>query len=257
MNTQRPRSSSWASLSHRRIPLARRSGAGISRLIKPLLQESTMGQSKVKAPSERAIRDLLDRYDCPVPYHAVRTRFLGNIACLDPTVQPVTVVAGLWGGELPEFESMDDANALLSALVMGLWNELADHQDPKKPFRAMRVPLEPTSINLGNMGMVRAQEVEGFVEGLFNGEEEAGLPERAFTAVTHLGEIRATMEGVADLIERTKHEPDDRAQIKDTIKNLRVMTEIMETEMHAAVLSCTRARTQNLPGLTMPWDTRH
>jgi hypothetical protein len=216
-----------------------------------------MGQSKVKPPSERAIRDLLDRYACPVPYHEVRTRMLGNIACPDPAVQPITVIASLWGGALPEFESVDDANALLGALIMGLWNELATHQDAKKPFRAIRVPLEPTSANLANLGMVRAQEVEGFVEGLFNGEEEAGLPERAHEAVTHLGEIRAMMAGVADLIERTKEEPDDRGQIKETIKHLRVMTEIMETEIHAAVLSCTRARAQGLPGLTVPWETRH
>ncbi|MCJ2182665.1 hypothetical protein MTR62_08180 [Novosphingobium sp. 1949] len=90
--------------------------------------------------------------------------------------------------------------------------------------------------------MVRAQEVEGFVESLFNGEEEAGLPERAHEAVTHLGEIRAMMAGVADLIERTRDEPEDRGQIKETIKHLRVMTEIIEAEIHAAVLACTRAR---------------
>ncbi|EIZ77090.1 hypothetical protein WSK_4348 [Novosphingobium sp. Rr 2-17] len=216
-----------------------------------------MGQSKDKPPTERAIRALLDKHACPVPYHEVRTRLLGNIACPDPAVQPMAVIAGLWGGALPEFDSMDDANALLGALVMGLWNELADHQDPKKPFRATRVPLEPTGANLGNLGMVRAQEVEGFVEGLFNGEEEAGLPERAHEAVTHLGEIRAMMAGVADLIERTRNEPEDRGQIKETIKHLRVMTEIMETEIHAAVLACTRARAQTLPGITTPLGTRH
>jgi hypothetical protein len=169
----------------------------------------------------------------------------------------MTVVAGLWGGALPEFESIDDANALLGALVMGLWNELAGHQDPRKPFRAIRVPLEPTGANLANLGRIRAQEVEGFIDGLFNDEEEAGLPERAYEAVTHLGEIRAMMAGVVDLIERTTEEPDDRDQIKETIKHLRSMTEIMETEIHAAVLSCARARTQKLPGLSQPWETRH
>lgn len=105
--------------------------------------------------------------------------------------------------------------------------------------------------------MVRAQEVEGFVEGLFNGEEEARLPERAHEAFTHLGEIRAMMAGVADLIERTADEPEDRRQIKETIKRLRVMTEMMETEIHAAVLACTRVRAQGLPRLINPWGTRH
>lgn len=35
------------------------------------------------------------------------------------------------------------------------------------------------------------------------------------------------------------------------------MTEIMETEIHAAVLACVRVRQQGLPGLTAPWPTRH
>jgi hypothetical protein len=182
---------------------------------------------------------------------------LGSIACPNPDIKPMTVIASLWGDALPEFESIDDANALLGALVMGLWNELSRHQDPKVPFRVIHVPLEPTAANLGNFGMVRAQEAEGFVEGLFNGEEDADLPERAHEAVTHLGEIRAMMFGVADLIERTSGEPEDREQIKRTIKHLRDMTEIMEAEIHAAVLSCARARTQRLPGLISPWPTRH
>lgn len=105
------------------------------------LLESMTGQSKVKPPTERAIRTLLDKQACPVPYHEVRTRLLGNIACPDPVVQPMGVIAGLWGGALPEFDSLNDANALLGALVMGLWNELTVHQEPKKPFRVTRVLL--------------------------------------------------------------------------------------------------------------------
>ena len=33
--------------------------------------------------SDDKVRALLDRYQCPVPFHAVRTRFLGNIASPD------------------------------------------------------------------------------------------------------------------------------------------------------------------------------
>jgi hypothetical protein len=216
-----------------------------------------MAKTATKLPSDRVIRALLVKHACPVGYHEVRTRLLGAIASPDPDVKPMTVIADLWGGALPEFDSMEDANELLGALVMGLWNELSAHQDPKMPFKAMPVPMEPTAANLANFGMVRGQEAEGFVEGLFNGADEAGLPERAHEAVTHLGDIRAMMLGVADLIERTAGEPEDRAQIKETIKHLRTMTEIMETEIHAAVLACVRSRQQGLPGLTAPWPTRH
>lgn len=216
-----------------------------------------MPRSKARVPSERAIRAMLDRYACPVAYHGVRTRILGSIACPDPAVKPMAVIEALWGGELPPFDNIDDLNELLGVLVMGLWNELTAHQDPKAPFRVVKVPLEPTMANLGNFGMVRAQEIEGFVEGLFNGKDEAGLPERAHEAVTHLGEIRAMMAGLPDLVERTANKPYDREQIKRTIENLCAMTEIMEAEIHAAVIACKQARAQTLPGLTAPWPTKH
>ena len=216
-----------------------------------------MPRSKARVPSERAIRAMLDRYACPVAYHAVRTRILGSIACPDSGVKPMAVIEALWGGELPPFDSIDDLNELLGVLVMGLWNQLTVHQNPQVPFRAVQVPLEPTMANLGNLGMVRAQEIEGFVEALFNGEDEAGLPERAHEAVTHLGEIRAMMAGIPDLAQRTANQPYDREQIKRTITNLCATTEIMEAEIHAAVLACKQARAQTLPGLTAPWPTQH
>jgi len=79
-----------------------------------------MAQSKTKASSQRAIRALLERRGCPFPYHLVRTRFLGSIACLDLDLKPMTVIASLWGGELPEFAGIDDANELLGAMMTDL-----------------------------------------------------------------------------------------------------------------------------------------
>ena len=120
-----------------------------------------MSRSTARAPSERAIRTILDRYGCPVPFHEVRTRFLGSIACPVSGVKPMAVLQQLWCGELPPFDNLDDLNELLDVLVMGLWNALTVHQDPKVPFRVVQVPLEPTLANLGNLGTVRAQEIEG------------------------------------------------------------------------------------------------
>ena len=50
----------------------------------------------------------------------MRTRFLGNIASPVLTASPLRVFEELWGGELPTFESADDANELIGALVQGL-----------------------------------------------------------------------------------------------------------------------------------------
>lgn len=110
------------------------------------------------------------------------------------------------------------------------------------------MPPEPISVNQRNFGMVRGQEAKGFIWGLFNGANEVELPERAEEAVIYLGDIWVIMLAVADFIGRAPTEPEDRSQIKETIRHLRTMTEFMEAEILAAVLSCCHARQQGLLG---------
>jgi hypothetical protein len=83
-----------------------------------------------------------------VPFHAVRTRFLGNIASPVISASPLDTVKALWGGELPEFDSLDAVNEMLAALVMGLWNGLARHQERSTPFRLLRVDISGTKEGL-------------------------------------------------------------------------------------------------------------
>jgi hypothetical protein len=55
---------------------------------------------------DEQVRTLLERYKCPVPFHEVRTRFLGNIATPVVSASPLKVVEDLWGGVLPAFDSI-------------------------------------------------------------------------------------------------------------------------------------------------------
>jgi len=198
---------------------------------------------KFKAPTEKTVRTLLARYACPVPYHEVRTRFLGGIASPDSGIFPLPIVKALWGGEFPPFDSIDDLNELIDILVNGLWNSLTKHNSRSSPFRLARLNLEPTPKNLGVFAQVRRQELEGFVEGLFNGLDRADLPERAHQALGHLGELRAMMAGIEDLVARDI-KAESRSQLETTFKHVQELTRIMETEIHEAVMSCARARRQ-------------
>ena len=209
-----------------------------------------------KAPIEKTARALLERHRCPVPFHEVRTRFLGTIATPELTTSPLQTIKDLWGGELPAFDSIDELNELLDGLVQGLWNELTRHQKRSEPFRLMRVAVEPTAAGLGQLGLVRLQELDGFVEGLFNGEEAIELPERAHQAVGHISELRAMMAGICELVSRDP-DADDRTQLEMTFKHLRDLARIMETEIHEAVLACTRARRQMLEGVLTDKPTIH
>lgn len=216
-----------------------------------------MGMKKAaRTPSGNTARVLLEKHGCPVPFHAVRTRFLGNIATPGLSASPMRIVEGLWGGELPVFDSLEELNELIQALVNGLWNDLTRHQKRSQPFRLTYLPSEPTAANLGHYGRVRLDELDGFIEGLFNGEEAIDLPERAHIAIGHLAELRAVMAGICDLASRAP-DAEDPMQLKMMFKQLRELTRIMETEINEAVLSCTRARRQMLEAILTEKPTMH
>ncbi len=113
-----------------------------------------MPKPKSAAAPRKRSRDLdaralamLERYDCPMPFHAVCTYFLGAIAATGP-VQPMKALARLWGGRLPAMPSIDAVNELLGVLISGLWNALTVHQDPGHPYPLMAFPAQTTRESL-------------------------------------------------------------------------------------------------------------
>ena len=216
-----------------------------------------MAEPSLTAPSltDDEVRDLLGRYQCPTPFHAARTRFLGNIVS-PAMIAPMDTVKGLWGGELPTFDSIDDLNALMAVLVMGLWNRLTRHQERSQPFRLTRPEPVQGREGLLQVARIRREELGGFVEGLFGKEEELDLPERAHRAMRALSEMQAILAGTEEILADAS-KPATAGDISSTAKHLRELTKIAEHEMHEAVLSCTRARRQLLESLPTTKRTLH
>ena len=182
-------------------------------------------------------------------FHAVRTRFLGNIATPATQSTPMDTVAALWGGHMPVFESLDATNGeLIGALVMGLWNRLTRHQERSAPFRLTRIEVPVTREGMSRLALVRREELENFIEGLFGDHESLDFPERAHKALGVLAETRAMLEGVRELAD-DPIKPAAPADIASTLGHLREFTRIAEHEMHELVLSCTRARRQMLEAM--------
>jgi hypothetical protein len=206
--------------------------------------------------SDAEVRALLERYRCPTPFHAVRTRFLGAIASPDLQVSPMNTVAALWGGALPPFESQQAMTDLIGAVLMGLWNQLSQHQEPSAPFRLTQIEVPATREGMAKLALTRREELDGFTEGLFGDNESMELPERAHLAIKLLGQMRAILEGVRELAYNpTKPaEPDDFASM---LGQFREMTRIAEHEMHEAVLSCARARRQTPQAMPAARPVRH
>ena len=125
---------------------------------------SRHAEAKIAAdPTDDEVRARLECYRCPVPFHAVRTRFLGNIATPATQSAPMDTVAALWGGHMPVFESLDATNELIGALVMGLWNRLTRHQERSAPFRLTRIEVPVTREGMSQLALMRREELEGFV----------------------------------------------------------------------------------------------
>ena len=210
----------------------------------------------IKAVSDEEVRALLDRYRCPVPFHAVRTRSLGNIASPVVSASPLDTLKGLWGGELPEFYSLDAVNELLAVLIVGLWNLLTRHQERSAPFRLLRVDISGTKEGLAGISLIRREELDGFIHGLFGKEESLELPERARRALTALSEMRAMLEGV-HVVARDPTKPATFDDIAQALGNVRELTRISEGEINEAALSCTRARRRTLRSMPTAKSTLH
>jgi hypothetical protein len=157
---------------------------------------------------------------------------------------------------LPELETIDDANELVGALVAGLWNRLTRHQERAAPFRLTHTEPAATREGLAALALMRRQELDGFIEGLFGREEEVDFPERAHRGLDSLGEMRALFAAVVDVaMDETK--PGSLKDMETTLRHMREMTKNAEHEMHAIVLSCKRARKHMLAVLPAKKPTMH
>ena len=98
--------------------------------------EEASGLARVEAK----IRAILETFSCPTPFHAVRARFMGNIASPILSTSPIRTIEDFWPDGLPIFDSEEQANDLMHGL-MGLWNHLAQNQKRSKPFKLTIKPF--------------------------------------------------------------------------------------------------------------------
>ena len=125
---------------------------------------------------------------------------MGSIVSPVPDRSPVNTIQELWGGKFPSFDRMDDLNHLLHVLTDGLWNRLTAQQRAGNPFRLTRVQVRQIREGVHHYALVRKQEIESFVDGLFGPHEEVDLPESARDGVQVLAEIRAMLAGTISLL---------------------------------------------------------
>ncbi len=60
-----------------------------------------MKRQTFKYPGNAALQRLLEKHNCPTPFHVVLFRFLGEIASLDFGARPLKIVESFWDDDLP------------------------------------------------------------------------------------------------------------------------------------------------------------
>jgi hypothetical protein len=202
------------------------------------------------------LRALLDRYRCPVPFHAVRTRFLGRIASPVMAPSPMDAIAALWGGTLPVVDGSETANELMRVLVVGLWTQLERHVQRNAPFRLIRIQSPATREGLARIALVRKEEVIGFIQGLFGGQEGLAFPKRVCRALEALAEAGALLNGVYQ-VTGDPGKPATAEDIVETWSHIRELTNVCEREIHEVVLSCMESPGQILSSTPARKPTLH
>lgn len=207
------------------------------------------------APTDKEVQDLLTRHRCPTPLHVLRALMMGHISSPRLDVSPMAPLMQAWGGELPEFGTAEDLDKVISVLLHGLWNRLSEHQSTRNPFRLTRFEVTASRQALHDLAQRRAQELKGFVDGLFGPEQEMLLPQKAHDSVVVLAELYEMFVGAAELL-ADPAKPAPVQELKALLHNLQHLTLIADEQINRAVQSCKRARGQHMEKMASVMSTK-
>lgn len=150
-----------------------------------------MPKPKFPYAGDAALKRLLERYDCPAPFHVVRMRFWGEIVSPSLQASPINTIESLWPSGLPTFEGGEEANAFFQAL-MSLWNNVARFQDGS--IKLQKVDKVDTREALYAAAKLRVEELHGgFMQGFTGGNRHLDVP-------PGVGELLARIEKGIELL---------------------------------------------------------
>lgn len=119
------------------------------------------------------------------------------------------------------------------------------HQDEDHPYRLMTIPARTTRESLACLAETRAEELEGFLTGVFGEQERLEVPEPLGESLDTLMELDGIFSGMQALLE----DPEKPASTKDLEglrKQFTELTAIAEQEIHAIVVEARVLREQEL-----------
>jgi hypothetical protein len=192
-----------------------------------------------------AIKHLLGRYKCPMPFHAARMRVWGAIASPQPSISPVPVFTSLWGGNPPPFADPAEANAFFQDM-MGFWNTLAALQDGSPPLKLTTTGTIESREALHAAAKMRVEELwDGFLEGFTSGNDAIDVPAGVSFRVHRIEEAIRLLVGERNTFAAPPG-PEDDAMMAEFIRMFPVIDDAVEGDLNAIAVTVKEWRGERL-----------
>lgn len=180
------------------------------------------------------VERLLTKYECPYKLHEVRAAFMGAIA--SPfVVDPAFELHALWDGEFPEIDSDDAIKEIQDTFLTRLWDALSAHSDQDNPFTLTPIAIPATIGDLMNQARIRGEELDAFMDGFFQDQEDFDLDPDAAESINVLEELIAMYLEIINIDpQNALSAPDLEALILNSTK----MHEMAEAEINNLIMLC-------------------
>jgi hypothetical protein len=192
----------------------------------------TSSNSKVMLNQD--IQRLLTKYECPYQLHEVRAAFMGAIA--SPfVVDPAFELHALWDGEFPELDSDDAVKELQDTFLTRLWDALSAHTDQDDPFTLTPFGVPASIDELIAQARIRGEELDAFMDGFFQDQEDFDLDLDAAESINVLEELIAMYLEIINMPPENKLSTSD---LEALIDNSKKMNEMAEAEINNLIMLC-------------------
>ena len=159
---------------------------------------------------------------------------MGAIASLF-IADPAFELNALWDGEFPELDSEEALNEVQDVFLNRLWNTLAAHTEQDNPFVLMPLDIPRSMIDLTAQAQLRGEELDAFMEGFFQDQEDFELDPEAAESLTVLEEL---VEMYAEIINMDPETPSTPQDIDTLIENMKKMNDMAESELNNIIMLC-------------------
>ncbi len=150
-------------------------------------------------------------------------------------VDPAFELHALWDGDFPELDSDDAVKELQDTFLTRLWDALSAHTDQDDPFTLTPFGVPASIDELIAQARIRGEELDAFMDGFFQDQEDFDLDLDAAESINVLEELIAMYLEIINMPPENKLSTSD---LEALIDNSKKMNEMAEAEINNLIMLC-------------------